>query len=187
MGHAHRPARHQTLGATLDWSYERLTELERAILRQLAVFRGRFTLDAALELVTAVAGDASASRDGVFDAMMDLADKSLMITEASGDSVCFRLLEPTRTVRVEKLAGSGQGAVVAARHAELILALMGRAADAWPGAKTKREWLDTYEWAADDIRAALAWASLARRSVAGCVAHGHRLAAGHAHPPVRRA
>lgn len=151
-------ARHQSLSVMLDWSYERLSELERAILRQLAIFRGRFTLDAALDLVTAIAADASPSRDRLFGAMIDLADKSLLITEASGDTVCFRLLELTRTYAFEKLAGSGKGAVVAARHAERILALMGRAADAWPGAKTKREWLDTYGWAANDIRAALAWA-----------------------------
>ena len=157
-GHRGVTARHQSLSVMLDWTYERLTELERAILRQLAIFRGRFTLDAALELVTAVDGGASAQRDQVFDAMMGLADKSLMISEASGDAVCFRLLELTRTYAFEKLAGSGQGAAVAARHAELILALMGRAAVAWPGAKTKREWLDTYGWAADDIRSALGWA-----------------------------
>jgi predicted ATPase len=41
------PARQQTLLATLDWSYELLTEPERALLRRLSVFAGGFTLEAA--------------------------------------------------------------------------------------------------------------------------------------------
>jgi predicted ATPase len=45
--------RHQTLRATLDWSYELLTESERVVLRRLAVFAGGFTMQAA----SAVAAD----------------------------------------------------------------------------------------------------------------------------------
>ena len=36
--------RHQTLGAALDWSYQFLSEAERAVLRRLAVFAGGFGL-----------------------------------------------------------------------------------------------------------------------------------------------
>jgi predicted ATPase len=39
--------RHQTLRATLDWSYELLTEPERVVLRRLAIFVGGFTLQTA--------------------------------------------------------------------------------------------------------------------------------------------
>ena len=45
--------RHQTLRATLDWSYGLLAEPERVILRRLAIFAGPFSLDAA----TAVSGE----------------------------------------------------------------------------------------------------------------------------------
>src|SRR5215216_3332408 len=45
------PSRQQKLRATLDWSYELLTEPERDLFRQLSVFVGGFTLDA-LESVT---------------------------------------------------------------------------------------------------------------------------------------
>src|SRR5438477_8751072 len=40
--------RHQTLAATLDWSYHLLDEAERKLLRRLAAFAGDFSLDAAV-------------------------------------------------------------------------------------------------------------------------------------------
>ena len=51
------PPRHQTLSATLDWSYNLITDVERLALRRLAVFGGAFTLEAAM----AVAGDEPAT------------------------------------------------------------------------------------------------------------------------------
>ena len=56
-------ARHQTLRATLDWSYELLPESERTLLRRLAIFVGGFTLEAA----TAVMGDTGATASTVAD------------------------------------------------------------------------------------------------------------------------
>ena len=44
--------RHQTLHATLDWSYELLSEPERVILRRLSVFAGNFALEAAAAVAT---------------------------------------------------------------------------------------------------------------------------------------
>src|SRR5260370_1438997 len=52
-GHRTAMPRHQTLRATLDWSYELLTEPERVVLRGLAIFAGGFTL----EVASAVAAD----------------------------------------------------------------------------------------------------------------------------------
>jgi len=43
-----RPPRHQTLRATLDWSHDRLSELERILLRRIAIFVGHFTPESAL-------------------------------------------------------------------------------------------------------------------------------------------
>src|SRR6202023_1213474 len=52
-GHRTAMPRHQTLRATLEWSYELLTEPERVVLRRLAIFPAGFTLQAA----SAVAAD----------------------------------------------------------------------------------------------------------------------------------
>src|SRR5262245_4344653 len=43
----HRLPRHKTLRATIDWSYEQLTEPERRFFRQLSVFQGSWSLEAA--------------------------------------------------------------------------------------------------------------------------------------------
>ena len=56
--------RHQTLRATLDWSYELLSEPERVILRRLAIFAGAFGLEAASAVVASTEIAPSASRRG---------------------------------------------------------------------------------------------------------------------------
>ena len=50
-------SRHQTLGATLDWSYQLLSEAERAILRGLAIFAGAFTLHSACAVLQRASPD----------------------------------------------------------------------------------------------------------------------------------
>src|SRR5262249_51134457 len=65
--------RHQTLAATLDWSYELLPEPERVVLRRLAVFAGRFSLEAA----SAVASGSDADAAEVADCVANLVTKSL--------------------------------------------------------------------------------------------------------------
>ena len=57
LGPRTAPPRQKTLQATLDWSYGLLSELERVVLRRLAVFVGHFTLDAALAVVTSATLD----------------------------------------------------------------------------------------------------------------------------------
>jgi predicted ATPase len=65
---ARRPARHQTMRATLDWSYEMLPEPQRVLLRRLSVFAGGCDLDAALE----VTADGLLERQRVVDALVGL-------------------------------------------------------------------------------------------------------------------
>ena len=106
--------RHQTLRATLDWSYELLPEPERALLRRLGIFVGGFTLAAA----TAVMGDASATASVVAEGIASLAVKSLVSLEASAVSGRWRLLETIRAYALDKLMESGEAEPAARRHAE---------------------------------------------------------------------
>jgi predicted ATPase/DNA-binding winged helix-turn-helix (wHTH) protein len=70
--------RHQTLRATLDWSYELLPEPERLVLRHLAVFAGGFTAEAA----SLVAAGAEIAASEVVRSLANLVTKSLVTLEA---------------------------------------------------------------------------------------------------------
>ena len=73
--------RHQTLRATMNWSYDLLSEIEQLVFRRLAVFQGDFTMNGA----TAVATDAQITTADVFKGAANLAAKSLVATDISGD------------------------------------------------------------------------------------------------------
>jgi predicted ATPase/DNA-binding winged helix-turn-helix (wHTH) protein len=104
--------RHQTLSATLDWSYDLLTDLERTVLRRLSVFVGPFTLEAA----QAVAVDDELDDLVIVETVAALVAKSLIST--SGDAeIRYRLLDTTRTYAIAKLAAGAEADQVAQRHA----------------------------------------------------------------------
>src|SRR5690242_15040837 len=145
-------ARHQTLRATLDWSYDLLAEAERVVLRRLGVFVGAFTLDAA----SAVAAGVDIPASEVADSVANLVGRSLVSTDIGGAIVYYRLLETTRVYAREKLAGSGELGLVSRRHAEHYLRLLGR--DAAADTAPTLEWLDRSGASIDNIRAALGWA-----------------------------
>lgn len=84
--------RHQTMRATIDWSYDLLTEREQHTLSALALFPGSFSLDAAL----AVCADPSAGEWTLLDAVQSLVDKSLLVRGVGGDLARYRMLETTR-------------------------------------------------------------------------------------------
>ncbi|MEL6345624.1 MAG: tetratricopeptide repeat protein [Myxococcota bacterium] len=73
-----RPARQRTLYATIQWSWELLRPEEQAALAQVAVFEGRFTVDAAEAVV-----DLSDFEDvWLDDVLASLVDQSLLLSEA---------------------------------------------------------------------------------------------------------
>jgi predicted ATPase/DNA-binding winged helix-turn-helix (wHTH) protein len=145
--------RHQTLRATLDWSYELLSESERVVLRRLTVFAGAFTLEAA----SAVAASADIPAPEVVECVTQLVGKSLLSANVSGANVRYRLLETTRAYGREKLGESGELEQFARRHAEYHRDLFERAEAEWETRPTA-EWLAAYAHTLDDVRAALDWA-----------------------------
>ena len=98
------PPRHQTLGATLDWSYSLISDSERIVLRRLAVFAGPFSLEGAV----AVAGEKDEQADRVVDALEQLVAKSLVSARPEGSSTRYRLLDTTRAYAMRKLADGGE-------------------------------------------------------------------------------
>jgi predicted ATPase/DNA-binding SARP family transcriptional activator/DNA-binding CsgD family transcriptional regulator len=145
--------RQQTMRATLDWSYELLSEPERKLFRDLSAFAGGFTLEAA-ETV----GPDGVTEANILDLLSKLVDKSLVIAEASNDRrVRYRMLEPIRQYARERLEKSEESDATVRRHAEYFLALAEEAEPELKGA-AQEEWLERLEAEHDNFRAALSWA-----------------------------
>ena len=142
--------RHQTLRATLDWSYDLLPEAERRLLRHLAIFPAGFTLEAA----TAVARE---TESNVALGTSNLVSKSLVTLDGSEAARRWRLLETVRVYSFEKLAKSGEHGQAMRRLAEFYLALFA------PFAIESRlqaaiDDLSRYRLEVSNLRAALNWA-----------------------------
>jgi predicted ATPase/DNA-binding winged helix-turn-helix (wHTH) protein len=145
--------RHQTLRATLDWSYELLTEPERVILRRLAVLAGPFGFQAA----TAVAADPETELAPVVESLSSLVAKSLVTTEGDGAVARYRLLDTTRAYASEKLDESGEREPLGRRHAEYYRDVFERA-ETEALVRPTSEWLADYTPEIDNLRSALDWA-----------------------------
>jgi predicted ATPase len=144
--------RHQTLRATLDWSYGLLPETERYLLRRLAVFAGGFTLESA----AAVASDRVADVSSIVEGISNLVSKSLVTLIELAPVGRWRLLETIRAYAIEKLAESGQANQAARRHAEFYRDLFAAAA---PGSRLQPSAAEMIRFSReiDNVRAALDW------------------------------
>lgn len=142
--------RHQTLRATLDWSYELLPENERRLLRNLAAFPAGFTLQAA----DTVAGDGKST---VTPGISNLVSKSLVTLDNGAGDRRWRLLETVRVYAMEKLVDAGEQRNVLHRHAQYYMALF-RPFGAEDQLQTALDGIGTYRREVDNLRAALSWA-----------------------------
>jgi predicted ATPase len=123
-GHRTALPRHQTLRATLDWSYDLLSEPEREVLHYLTVFAGGFTLEAA----STVAASSEIASSDVVDCVANLIAKSLIAADPGGARARYRLLETTRSYLLERLAEGGKLKEAAQRHAHYYRDLLAAAA-----------------------------------------------------------
>jgi predicted ATPase len=108
-------ARQQTLAATVDWSYDLLSETERALFRRSSVFVEGFDLDAA----EGVCPLTDIAEWEIADLLASLVDKSLVVAEPHDDGLRYRLQETLRQYGAERLA---EGVVTedAGSEAELV-------------------------------------------------------------------
>jgi predicted ATPase/transcriptional regulator with XRE-family HTH domain len=162
--------RQQTLRATLDWSYNLLSDPERTVFRRLSVFAGGFTLDAA-EAVGRGLGEGRQGVDQsggilpptppipateVLDLVSRLVDKSLVLVEKRNAEARYRLLETVRQYGHERLVDAGEAGATADRLAEWCLTLTERAEAELIGPR-EVYWLERLEVENDNLRAALRW------------------------------
>jgi len=151
------PPRQKTLQATLEWSYGLLSDLERDVLRRLAVFVGQFTLEAALAVVTCPAIDEGL----VFAAMDSLVSKSMVAARPVGAMMRYRLLEATRAYVLEIRAEDAVLSDLPVRHARYFQRWLDETAAEWPTLSSAAERASRV---ADlvEVRAALEWCFGAR-------------------------
>ncbi|MGY3611369.1 hypothetical protein ACWGQQ_46630, partial [Bradyrhizobium sp. Lot33] len=121
--------RHRTLTSALDWSYEFLPEVERALLRRLSVFRGAFTLESASAV-------ASVANSDVPNDLANLVAKSLVAADVGGAVVQYRLSDTLRVYAAQKLAESGELEQYVRRHAEHQRDLFEQAGAEWTSQRT---------------------------------------------------
>ena len=148
--------RHQTLAATLDWSYDALLENEQAALRRLSVFAGSFTLDAA----QAVAADGLIVASDIVEVVASLVSKSLLNADVTTAIGHYRLLDTTRAYALQKLTESGEFDQTARRHAKYVQHLLDRAsADATTSSSmAPAAGLSAESKLVDEARAVIDWA-----------------------------
>jgi predicted ATPase/DNA-binding winged helix-turn-helix (wHTH) protein len=152
--HGRRTARprHQTLNAMLDWSYNLLSQHEKAVLGRLSVFVGDFTLDAA----RSVARDAEIDEASATEAIASLLVKSLIAKTELQGSTYYRLLDTTRTFAQARLAERGEANRIAQRHADFFSEFLQH--DPVVQSRFGEQDLSGYASHIGNVRAALQWA-----------------------------
>jgi predicted ATPase/class 3 adenylate cyclase len=146
--------RQQTLQALIDWSYDLLTEHERALLRKLAVFAGGWTLEAA----EAVGADETVRKTDLLDLLTNLIEKSLVISDADGSR--YRLLETVRQYAQERLNETNERDPTCKRHLQFYLTLAEQARPELVG-PNQGAWLKRLDLERENFLAANAWCDIA--------------------------
>jgi predicted ATPase len=139
------PDRQRTMRATLDWSFDLLSDTERTLFTRLAVFAGGWTLEAAEAVCN------SNSDIDVLDTLMFLVDRSLVQRGSDGR---FRMLSVIHEYAHERLAMSSGREAVETAHAKYVLEFVQSASSQLRGAgqQTGRALLAAEQ---DNVRAAM--------------------------------
>ncbi|PYS99481.1 MAG: hypothetical protein DMF63_11515 [Acidobacteria bacterium] len=148
------PERQRTMQGAIDWSYDLLDEIDKAVFRRISVFAGSFSLEAA---------EAVCARDGktndvaVVDAITSLIDKSLVIkVEGKGGERRFSMLDVVREYAAQSLKAAGEEDSAERAHSEYFVSL-GEKAEPFLQAAQSAEWLDRLEDEHDNLRSAVQW------------------------------
>ncbi|MCY7401768.1 MAG: winged helix-turn-helix domain-containing protein [Nocardioides sp.] len=145
--------RQKTLRATVDWSYQLLSETEQRVFDRLSVFQGGWTLMSAEEVV----GDEDSPPGEVLNTIGRLVEQSMLIVEP-GPTSRYRMLETLRQYAAEQLRAAARTVEVAHRHAAHFRSTVEHAEVALRGPE-QREVLRLLRDEQPNIRAALAFLS----------------------------
>jgi predicted ATPase/DNA-binding SARP family transcriptional activator len=141
--------RQRTLRATIDWSYDLLSDGERGLFRRLAIFTGGFTIEAVEAICVS-----KATAPALLELFAQLVDKSLVTVDRDGASQCYHLLETIRQYAAERLQESGEAPALRQRHRDWYLALAEQS-DAGLRGPEQGDWLNRLTSEHDNFRAVL--------------------------------
>jgi predicted ATPase/class 3 adenylate cyclase/tetratricopeptide (TPR) repeat protein len=153
-GHRGAVAHHQTLQATIDWSFQLLAGPEQALLARLAVFAGGATLAA----VETVCGGEGIDPDTVFELLASLVARSLVVAEEKGLQTRYRLLETIRQYGEERLGQFGEAERWRSRHASYYSGLLTQVRDYLHDSPDEVFWAVLLGAEQDNLLAAWSWA-----------------------------
>jgi predicted ATPase/DNA-binding CsgD family transcriptional regulator len=146
-----QPARLQTMRNAIAWSYDLLSNEEQELFRQISVFVGTFTLEAA----SAVAGEHGGD---VLDLIAAMVDESLVRRiEQPGRAPRFALLETIREFGLERLAAHGNDPDFRTRYVTYYVE-MAEQADGLPYSPEKEDAYVLLDSERPNLRTALEWA-----------------------------
>ena len=147
------PPRLQTMRASIDWSYQLLSEAEKTVLRRLSVFSGGWSLPAA----RSVCADESLPSAAILDLLQSLISKSLVgMVRKKGQEPRYGMLETIRQYVSEKLIEAGEASLMHTQHLTYFLDLAERAEPEMLG-PDQITWFDRLDMELDNLRAALEW------------------------------
>jgi predicted ATPase/class 3 adenylate cyclase len=147
-------AHHQTLRATIDWSFQLLTEPEQRMLCRLAVFAGGATMEAVEE----VCGGQGIDPVSVFELLANLVAQSLLVAEDHGPVTRYRLLETIRQYGEKRLDDGGEIERWRARHADYYAGLLPRIRGQAHDSQAEVFWAVRVSVEQDNLLAAWSWA-----------------------------
>jgi predicted ATPase len=144
-----RPVRQKSLWSVIDWSYQLLSETEKALFRRLSVFGREWSLDAA-QMVC--------QTEDVLGNLENLIEKSLIryAPQGANGSLRFQMLQAVREYALDRLTGKAETEQTRRRHASYFLEMV-ESAEPAIGTPEQLHWMRRIEQEWENIQIALQW------------------------------
>ena len=141
--------RHRTLNAAIDWSYQLLNVEEQRLFRQLGVFVGGWTMEAAESI------HVENTNLNVLDGLASLLDKNLVRRDTTPDGAPrFMMLGTIREYALQQLVASSELEAAQQRHVDYFMT-MAEEAEEHAFGREQIAWFDRLEIEWDNLQAAL--------------------------------
>jgi non-specific serine/threonine protein kinase len=145
--------RHRTLRAAMDWSFDLLTDTERALFIRLSAFSGSFGLEAAER----VCAGGIVDEGEVLELLSRLVDRSLVQPEDTPGEARYRLLDTIQQYAQDRLVEDDPGGTVRARHRQWTLSLVDQLGPLLFGGPTASAAVAQLAAEHENLNAALQW------------------------------